>query len=127
MTSPHITPYSAARGLGAAGGGARHWRAQRVSAIALVPLMLWFVWTLAGGAAVDHAALTTWLARPVNIILMILLLIAGFHHAALGLQVVAEDYIHSRARFVVIPLVQLACVAGGTAGIAAVLMIVMAG
>lgn len=127
MTSPHITPYSAARGLGAAGGGARHWRAQRVSAIALVPLMLWLVWALAGGAAVDHAALTAWLARPVNLVLMILLLIAAFHHAALGLQVIAEDYIHSRARLMVIALIQLACVAGGTAGIAAVSMIVVAG
>ena len=60
---------------------------------------------------------------PINTILMILLLIAALHHAALGLQTIAEDYIHSRARFAMIALVQLACAAGGAAGIVATLLI----
>ncbi|TYB90031.1 succinate dehydrogenase, hydrophobic membrane anchor protein [Oceaniovalibus sp. ACAM 378] len=123
MTRPRITPYSAAHGLGAAGHAARHWWAQRVSAIALVPLVLWLVWALANGGATDYAALSDWLKSPINTILMILLLIAAFHHAALGLQTIAEDYIHSRARFAVIALVQLACAAGGAAGIVATLLI----
>lgn len=125
MTSRRVTPYAAARGLGAAGHGASHWWAQRVSSIALVPLVLWLVLTLAGGSATDHAALTSWLGAPVNAILMILLLIAAFHHAALGLQVIAEDYIHSRLRFGVIAFVQLACFAGGAAGIVATLVIAL--
>lgn len=123
MTLPHVTPYSAAHGLGAAGHASRHWWAQRVSAIALVPLLLWLVWALAGGAATDYASLTGWLKTPINSILMILLLIAAFHHAALGLQVITEDYIHSRAKFAVIAFVQIACIAGGTVGIAATLLI----
>ena len=57
---------------------------------------------------------------------LILLLIAAFHHAALGLQTIAEDYIHSRARFAVIAIIQLACAAGGVAGIAATLLIALA-
>ncbi|GGK51557.1 succinate dehydrogenase, hydrophobic membrane anchor protein [Salinarimonas ramus] len=123
MTMPRVTAYSAARGLGAAGHGAGHWWAQRVSALALAPLILWLAWALAGGSVTDYRDLTIWLGAPVNSILMILLLIASFHHAALGLRVIAEDYIHSRSRFIVIALVQLACAAGGASGIVATLVI----
>ncbi|SDY91406.1 succinate dehydrogenase / fumarate reductase membrane anchor subunit [Citreimonas salinaria] len=75
----------------------------------------------------DHTALTIWLGAPVNAILMVLLLIAAFHHTALGLQVIAEDYIHSRSRFIVVAFVQLACVTGGAAGILATLLIAIIG
>lgn len=126
MTKSRVSPYSAAHGLGAAGHAAAHWWAQRVSAIALVPLVLWLVWALASGAVSDYAALRVWLKSPLNAILLILLLIAAFHHAALRLQTIAEDYIHSRARFAVIAGVQLACAAGGVAGIAATLLIALA-
>lgn len=126
MTKSRVSPYSAAHGLGAAGHGARHWWAQRVSAIALAPLVVWLVWALASGAASDHATLSVWLKAPINATLLILLLIAAFHHAALGLQTIAEDYIHSRARFAVIAIIQLACAAGGVAGIAATLLIALA-
>lgn len=90
-------------------------------------LVPWLALALAGGAATDHAALTAWLAAPVNAILMIVLLIAAFHHAALGLQVVAEDHIHARARFVVIATIHLASIAVAVAGIAAVLLIALPG
>ncbi|MBP9952020.1 MAG: succinate dehydrogenase, hydrophobic membrane anchor protein [Cypionkella sp.] len=126
MTKSRVSPYSAAHGLGAAGHGAHHWWAQRVSAIALAPLVVWLVWALASGAASDHATLSVWLKAPINATLLILLLIAAFHHAALGLQTIAEDYIHSRARFAVIAIIQLACAAGGVAGIAATLLIALA-
>lgn len=125
MTKSRVTAYSAAHRLGAAGHGARHWWAQRASAIALVPLGPWLVWALASAAALDYAAMTAWLKVPFNAILLILLLIAAFHHAALGLQTIAEDYIHSRARFAVIAIIQLACAAGGVAGIAATLLIAL--
>lgn len=123
MTISRATPGSGKHDLGAAGHGTGHWRAQRISATALIPLLLWLVAALANGAATDYAALTIWLGKPVNSILMILLLIAAFHHAAMGLQVIAEDYIHSRTRFAVVTLVQLICVAGAVAGIVATLVI----
>lgn len=126
MTSPRVTPYSAAHGRGAAGHAAHHWWAQRVSAVALVPLVVWLALALASGAAADCAALTVWLKAPLNTILMILLLVAAFHHAALGLKTIAEDYIHSRARFAIIAFVQLACAAGGATGIVATMLIAMA-
>lgn len=122
MTARYITLRLIAQGLGSAGHGVRHWWAQRLSAIALVPLLPWFVGVMASGTTADHAALTAWLRVPVNTILMVLLLIAAFYHAALGLQIVAEDYIHSRARFAVVALVQLACAAGCAAGIVATLL-----
>ncbi|WP_415183170.1 succinate dehydrogenase, hydrophobic membrane anchor protein [Phaeovulum sp.] len=127
MSGPHLTAYSVAHGRGAAGHAAHHWWAQRVSAIALVPLVLWLLVALAGGAAADYAALTVWLGAPLNAALMILLVIAAFHHAALGLKTIAEDYVHSRARFAVIAFVQLACAAGGGAGIVATMVIAIAG
>lgn len=123
VTARHITPFARARGLGAAGHGTGHWRSQRISALALVPLSFWLAVAVAGGAGADHASLTGWLAAPGNTVLMILLLVAGFHHAALGLQVIAEDYIHSGARFAAVAFIQLACIAGAAVGIVAVLRI----
>lgn len=123
MTIRRFTPGSTKRDLGAAGHGVGHWWAQRISAIALIPLLLWLVAALASGSATDYAALAAWLGKPVNAILLVLLLIATFHHAALGLQVIAEDYIHSRTRFAVVAIIQLACAAGGVAGIVATLVI----
>ena len=125
MTTRYVSALARARGLGAAGHGPGHWWAQRVSAAALVPLVFWLVVTLASGVAAEHAALTAWLSAPLDATLMILLLIAAFHHAALGLQVVAEDHIHSDARFAVVAAVHLACAAGATLGIAAVLLIAL--
>ena len=125
MTTRRHSPFTTARGLGAAGHGAGHWWAQRVSAVALIPLVIWLTIALTGGAAADHTALKLWLGVPLNAILMVLLLIAAFHHAALGLQVVAEDYIHSRTRFLVVALIHLACITGAVAGIVSVMMLAL--
>lgn len=125
MIAHHRTPHAAAKGLGAAGHGTGHWRAQRISAIALIPLMLWFTLSVAGGAAADYPSITGWLGVPVNGVLMILLVTAAFHHAALGLQVIAEDYIHSRRRFAAIALVQLLCITGAATAVIATLAVML--
>ncbi|MBC7286311.1 MAG: succinate dehydrogenase, hydrophobic membrane anchor protein, partial [Hoeflea sp.] len=80
MIVRYRTSHAAATGLGVAGHGVGHWRAQRASAIALVPLALWLAFSLADGVAADHAMLNAWLGVPVNAILMILLVFAAFHH-----------------------------------------------
>lgn len=91
------------RGLGAAHGGTHHWWAQRLTAIALVPLIPWFAISMVSLAAVDHATASAWLARPYNAVLTLILAVAMFHHMHLGLQVVIEDYIHGRgAKFAAI-------------------------
>lgn len=89
------TPLAAVRGLGSAREGVRHWWWQRLTAIALVPLSLWFVASLAGVAGADYATAAAWLKVPRNSILLLALLLATFYHAQLGLQVVIEDYVHT--------------------------------
>ena len=82
------------RGLGSAKDGVAHWWAQRVTALALVPLALWFVASVVSLAGADHAAVVDWIGSPLPAVLLVLLIVATFHHAQLGLQVVIEDYVH---------------------------------
>jgi succinate dehydrogenase / fumarate reductase membrane anchor subunit len=82
------------RGLGSAKEGVDHWWAQRTTAVALVPLSLWFVAGVIALAGADYATTVSWFKSPLNATLMILLIVATFYHAALGLQVVLEDYVH---------------------------------
>jgi succinate dehydrogenase / fumarate reductase membrane anchor subunit len=89
-----VGPLSRARGLGSAKHGLQHWWAQRVSAVALVPLTLWFVYSVVHLTGADQARVHDWLARPASAILMSLFIVAMFHHLALGLQTVIEDYVH---------------------------------
>ena len=99
------TPIARVRGLGSAKGGTHHWWMQRVTAVALVPLTLWFVLSLIGLAGADHAAAAAWIASPATTVLMLLLIAATFHHLQLGLQVVIEDYVHGEAA-------KIACIMG---------------
>ena len=87
------TPLAQVRGLGSAKAGAHHWWAQRLSAIALVPLALWFVASLISVASADYATAVAWLGSPVNSALLVLFIGAAFYHAQLGMQVIFEDYV----------------------------------
>ena len=89
------TPLAKVRGLGSAKEGVHHWWAQRLTAIALVPLSLWFVYSLVCISAADYVAVTEWLSAPLNAVLMLLFVFALYYHAVLGVQVVIEDYIES--------------------------------
>ena len=88
------TPIGRVRGLGSAKSGMHHWWMQRVTAVALIPLTLWFVASLISLAGAGYAETVAWLGSPIVAVLMIALIIATFYHAALGLQVVIEDYVH---------------------------------
>lgn len=85
------------RGLGSAKEGVQHWWHQRLTALALIPLLVWLVAGLVAHAGIDRAGATQWLGSPVTFGLMLLVLGAGFWHALLGLQVVVEDYVHHEA------------------------------
>jgi succinate dehydrogenase / fumarate reductase membrane anchor subunit len=85
------------RGLGSAKSGLAQWWAQRLTAIALVPLSLWFIVSVLHLLGAPHDAVVDWISGPWTIVLMIALVVATFHHAQLGLQVVIEDYIHNDA------------------------------
>ncbi|MEO8743100.1 MAG: succinate dehydrogenase, hydrophobic membrane anchor protein [Lysobacteraceae bacterium] len=82
-------------GGGALRKGARGWLLERATAMALVPLTVWFVAALIAHTGSDHAALIAWLRSPLNALLMTLLLIVMFWHTALGLGVVIKDYVHA--------------------------------
>jgi succinate dehydrogenase / fumarate reductase membrane anchor subunit len=88
------TPLAKARGLGSAGHGSSHWLAQRVTAIANIPLVIWLVYSIVGLAGVNYDLFVYWLSQPINAVLMILFVLNSFYHAAMGLQVVIEDYVH---------------------------------
>jgi len=88
-------PLTQARGLGAAHQGVHHWIAQRMTAIVSIPLLFWLAWSIIGLVHADHATFVAWLAKPCNAILMILTCVTFIWHAALGCQVVVEDYLHS--------------------------------
>lgn len=91
------TPLSRARGLGSAKSGTHHWWMQRITALALVPLTLWFVAFLVVVVTADHETVIAWLRSPVVVILTSALIVAVFYHGALGMQVVIEDYVHVEA------------------------------
>ena len=82
------------RGLGSAKEGAGHWWAQRLTAIALIPLLLWFVASVVPLVGAELRIVREWISSPVNSVLLLTLIVAVFHHAQLGLQVVIEDYVH---------------------------------
>ena len=117
------TPLARAMGLGSAGKGLGHWWAERVSAVALVPLTVWFLGSVIAHAGGDYDAAVTWLRTPLASLAMIVLLLALFHHTALGLQVVIEDYVHSDAKFAALIAVRLGCLALASAGIVATLRV----
>ena len=82
------------KGLGSSKSGTSHWWAQRVSALALIPLTLWFVYSAMKFIGMDLFAFRAWLNEPGSVLLLSLFLIALFYHMQLGLQVVIEDYVH---------------------------------
>ncbi len=89
------TPLARARGLGSAKEGLHHWWAQRLTALALVPLSLWFIYSLVVVTGAEYSIIIAWLGQTINVVLMLLFLFALYYHTALGVQVVIEDYIDS--------------------------------
>ena len=86
---------SKVKGLGTAKEGVHHWRAQRLTAIALLPLGLWFVLSLLCLVNSPYAEVVAWISQPYATVLLLALSIALFWHLQLGLQVVIEDYVHA--------------------------------
>lgn len=87
------TPLARAKGLGSAKSGTGHWWMQRITAVALVPLSFWLIKFLGLSLTAPYQQTVDWLMSPVNTLCIIVWIIAVFYHAALGLQVVIEDYV----------------------------------
>ena len=121
------SPLGRAMGLGSAREGVEHWWTARVSAVALIPLTLWFVASIIAHTGSDYVTFIVWLRMPLVSVFMVLLLMALFYHTALGLQVVIEDYVHSGAKFGALIAMRLGCVALAVAGILATMRIAFGG
>jgi succinate dehydrogenase / fumarate reductase membrane anchor subunit len=87
-----------AKGLGAAKSGVGHWWAQRVTAVALLPLSLYFVASVLALAGADRLEMAAYMAKPWNAVLFLCLIFALFYHLSLGVQVVIEDYVNHEAK-----------------------------
>ena len=119
-------PLARVKGLGSSGEGSHHWGLQRVSAIALVPLTLWFLFAALGQVGSSHAEVTAWLSSPGVALLLVLFLGFMFYHASLGVQVVIEDYVHSEtAKTVSLLLVKGVLLLAGAAAVFAVLRVAL--
>ena len=91
------SPLGVVLGRGAAGEGVGHWWAQRISALCLVPLTLWFLVALVRLPLADYAAVSIWIASGWNPLWLALLLLSLVWHSRAGVQVVIEDYVHAPA------------------------------
>ncbi len=114
-----------ARGLGSAKSGVEHWWAERLTAIALVPLTVWFVISVLRLLGADQARVAHFIGRPWNATLLILLVVMTFHHMHLGLQVIYEDYIHQRGTLVASLATKAACLVLGLLAVLAVLKLAL--
>lgn len=122
------SPLGHARGLGSAKTGTGHYLAERWTALALVPLTIWFVVGLISHLGASYGQAAAWVGNPINAVLMVLLLGALFHHAQLGMQVVIEDYIHTHAtKFALLILVKGLALFFGVLAIIAVLRVSFGG
>lgn len=88
------TQLGRARGLGSGHSGLAAWWAERVTSVALIPLTLWFVYSIITLAGAPQATVFLWAESLPHAVLLIALIVTTFHHMQLGLQVVIEDYIH---------------------------------
>lgn len=117
------SPLSRVRGMGSAHDGTKHWWMQRVTALALIPLSLWFICALLCRVLYEKPEkVAEWLSSPYASVAMVSLSVVLFFHGKLGLQLVIEDYVKcNMAKTVLLMLNNLLCVAGAVMTILAVL------
>ncbi len=122
------TPLGAVLGLGSAKEGVGHWWAQRLTAVALLPLGLWFVFSvaiLAGTESSDYLSVVDWVSAPFNAVMLILFIGTLAYHSMLGVQVVIEDYVHGWLKVFSLVLQKFAHIAVAAAAIYSVLSIAL--
>ena len=122
------TPLARVEGLGSAKSGTAHFWQQRVTAVALVPLSVWFVSSALAYVGAEQGAVAAFFAEPAEAILMFLFIVAAIHHMSLGLQVIIEDYIHQEGmKLTLLVLNRFACWGIGAAAGFALLRLAVGG
>ena len=122
------TPLSKVRGLGSAKDGTSHWLSQRVTAIANIPLTIFFVVSFVGNVGKGHAEWVAWLKQPLVSVLLILFIANFTHHMRSGLQEVVEDYVHSHGlKFAATLVIKFSCILIAALSIFSILRIAFGG
>jgi succinate dehydrogenase / fumarate reductase membrane anchor subunit len=120
------SPLSRVEGLGSAKDGTAHWWAQRVTAVALIPLTLWLVISLMSLPSLDFDTVHLWLSVPITGFLAVLLVIVTAYHSYLGTTVIVEDYVHSTGmKVLTLTTLKFLYVLCGGAGVFAILRVVL--
>jgi len=115
------SPLGRVLGLGTARYGVSHWWAQRLTAVALVPLSIWFVVSLLALPSLGHATVVAWMGQSWTALLLVVFVLVASWHSQLGVRVVVEDYVHATgARTLTLVLVSFAHVLIAAAGVFAV-------
>jgi succinate dehydrogenase / fumarate reductase, membrane anchor subunit len=110
------------RQFGSARDGLREWRLQRLTAIGLIPLSLYFAASILSLATSDRKTAADWLSSPLPALIVILVVLAGITHALIGIRSVVLDYVHTRARLLAAELLfRAAAVLLAGAGVLAVI------
>ncbi len=126
MNAQLRTPTKIASGLGSAKTGVHHFMVQRITAVALLGLGIWFVWLVLSMLHMDYAAARALVAQPFNAVLMFAFIVALFWHAQLGLQVVIEDYVHTQGLGLALQItVKFLCFLGAAASALAAIRIAL--
>jgi len=122
------TPLAKVRGLGSAHEGTDHFWRQRLTAVANIPLFLFFVGLLISLNGADYATVRQALANPFVTLMFALMIFSGLYHMRLGMQVVIEDYIHGEGlKLALIMLNTFFCIAAGAAGAYALIRLAFGG
>ena len=122
------TPLSKVRGLGSAKDGTNHWLSQRITAIANIPLTIFFVVSFVGNVGKSHAEWVAWLKQPLVSVLLILFIANFTHHMRSGLQEVVEDYVHSHGlKFAATIAIKFSCILIAALSIFSILRIAFGG
>jgi succinate dehydrogenase / fumarate reductase, membrane anchor subunit len=118
------SPLGKVLGAGSAKQGVHHWWMQRLSAVALVPLSIWFVVSLLSLPSFDHATVVAWMRQSWTALPLILFVLVAARHSQLGVREVVEDYVHGAgARTVTLVSVAFAHTLIAAAGVFAVLRV----
>ena len=119
-------PLARVKGHGASGDGSHHWWLQRLTALALIPLSIWFMFSIVCHLGDDYSAMLQWVSTPYVAVLLVLYFAFMFFHAQLGLQVVIEDYIHHEGwRLGILLLSKAVMLVCGVAAVFAVLSVAL--
>jgi succinate dehydrogenase / fumarate reductase, membrane anchor subunit len=120
------SPLSRVEGLGSAKDGTAHWLAQRITAVALIPLTLWLMFSLTTLPALDYDTVRVWLSVPITGFLAVLLVAVSTYHSYLGTTVIVEDYVHSNGmKVLTLTTLKFLYVLCGGVGVFAILRVML--